>query len=175
VLDVVLVAEHLREAAALQGAADAVGADVPLGVAEAGGEQDAVSAVRRSSTTPSASQRITLTGSVANWSETSESTGSAARASRVSGSTSSWGSSMWSAGTCHASERDQEARIGSRTTPDLTGSFDRNDTRARASSSVAGPAGTRVPPPAKRASPTAASILGASQRKRSEAGADVSY
>jgi len=42
VLDVVLVAEHLGGAAALEGAADAVGADVALRVVEAGPQQHAV-------------------------------------------------------------------------------------------------------------------------------------
>jgi hypothetical protein len=45
VLHVVLVAEHPGRTAALQRSADAVRADVPLGVAEPGGEPDAVEVV----------------------------------------------------------------------------------------------------------------------------------
>ena len=69
-LDVVLVAEHLGRSAALQRGADAVGADELLRVAEAGGQPDPVERLARatsrpcrSRTTPSASVRITLTGS----------------------------------------------------------------------------------------------------------------
>jgi hypothetical protein len=82
----VLVAVDLDRAAALQRGADAVGADEPLGVGEAGGQPDLVQVLvqrrvagRRSRTTPSASVRMTLTGSVASWSATSVSTGRAAR------------------------------------------------------------------------------------------------
>ena len=105
-LDVVLVAEHLRRPARLQRRADAVRADEPLGVAEPGGQPDAVevllepeSPVRRLSTTPSASQRITLTGSVANRSAISPQHGLGRAASRASRRRSgSNGRSRWSGG-----------------------------------------------------------------------------
>ena len=91
----------------------------------------AESPVRRSSTTPSASVRITLTGSPASSSATESRTGVAARTSGESGSGSNRGQLDVVDVECHSRERVQDARIVSRTAPSSTRSSTRNDDRAR--------------------------------------------
>ena len=94
--------------------------------------------MRRSSTTPSASVRMTLTGSPASSSVTESSTGRAARTSCESDSVSNAESSAPSTSMFHSRERVHEARMMSRTDPSSTRSSTRNDVRARTSAPSGG-------------------------------------
>jgi hypothetical protein len=85
------VAEHPRGGAALQRRADAVRADVPLGVAEPGRQPDAVEVVLEAGVAGVAGEDDAVgvaeddaDGSAASWSAASRSTGRAARCSAES-------------------------------------------------------------------------------------------